>query len=117
MVKKKHAASRVYKRKNFLSLLCEHRNNTIKRNKLIDLASNDEVKAVCEVISNILNGNIKLASSNIKKLQKYKRILRLLADRKTSAKDRKKTLKQTGGFLSVILPAALSLLTSIFSRR
>ncbi len=111
-----HPASRVYKRHNFLALLCENRNKPKQRNKLIDYANNKEIHAICEIILNVLNGNIKLANANIKKLKRYKTALRSLTYKKNSLANRKKTLKQHGGFLSFILPAAIGLLSQLFRK-
>lgn len=101
-----------YKRRDFLNLLGKSKTKH-RRNLLIELADRGELNAVCECIDNVLRGNVRLPRSKINKLNKYKKHLRLLTKKRLSNKKRKATLKQHGGFLSILLPTALSLLSTI----
>jgi glucan phosphorylase len=59
------------------------------------------VKTISECSYNILKGHVRLTATQKKRLSRYKRALRALADRKTSTRQRK-TLMQRGGFLPLI---------------
>ena len=104
-----------YKKRDFLSLIAKAKNPK-KRNQLIDYADNEEILAICECIYNVLQNNIPIEDKDYKKLKKFKTTLRSLI-RKTSMKKRKNTLKQHGGFLNVLIPAALSVLSGLLGRR
>lgn len=75
------------------------------------------VKAVCECALNTLKGNVPLTPHQKKKLRAHKQLLRRLADRRVSLFKKKKILvQQGGGFLSVLIPAALSVLSTILHK-
>ena len=80
---------------------------------LIDLADASEIKAISECILNVLNGHIKLKSEQKKKLKRHKDTLRHLASRSNSTHRKRALLHQRGGFLSALLPLALSAVGSI----
>ena len=99
-------------RKDFLNLLAQSK--TPKRRRLlIEWAGKNDLDALSEISLNTLKGNIKLNPSSYKKMQKYKKVLRTLASKKASVNKRKKIVKQHGGFLPFLIPAALSVVSSI----
>ena len=100
------------KHKDFLTLLGNSKQRK-RRNALIELGTNEEIDSISECILNILQGKVKLKSQEIKKLQKIKQYLRLLANKKCSIKKRKTLLKQKGGFLAALIPLAISAVTSL----
>lgn len=67
------------------------------------------IKIICEIIYNILQGNVKLDSKTRKQLEKYKRQLRCLVCRKRSLAAKRRILNQKGGaaFLPVIIARVL----------
>ncbi len=67
-----------------------------------------------ECIKNILNGNVPLDKAQLSQLRKYKTTLRSLANKCIAAKEKKRVLKQRGGFIATLLPIALSALGSLF---
>ena len=71
------------------------------------------ILAICESIYNIIEGRVPISTDQKEKLKKYKIILRKLVQ-KNKLKYKKKLLVQSGGFLSVILPTVLSLISSLF---
>ena len=87
---------------------------------LIRESGPDLVKAICECAYNTLKGNVPLTPAQYRKLRRYKKHLRTLADRKKSQKVKKRTL-QSGGFLgallSTILPAVTGLIGGLVNRR
>ena len=97
------------KHKDFLTLLGNSKQRK-RRNALIELGTNEEIDSISECILNILQGKVKLKSQEIKKLQKIKQYLRLLANKKCSIKKRKTLFKQKGGlFFKNIVSAIISL--------
>ena len=82
--------------------------------------SGSDLKAICECAYKTLKGNVPLTPAQYRKLRRYKKHLRTLADRKKSQKVKKRTL-QSGGFLgallSTILPAVTGLIGGLVNRR
>lgn len=110
--KDKTFKSLAYKKKNYLTLL----GNTSKKRKrdlLIDYGEKDDIQAICECIHNVLQGKITLPKRKLGLLKKHRKCLRSLTSGGLSLKSKKNSLKQRGGFLSVLLPAAISAIASI----
>lgn len=101
-----------YVNSDYLSLLGKTKNKK-KRDILIDIATNDQLKAILECIFNILDGSVLLSKTHIDKLKKHKSVLRKHRNDKLSTEQRKLLLKQKGGFLNVLLPIASGILGSI----
>lgn len=75
---------------------------------------NSLIKSVCECVLNLLSGNIPITGLQKKKLVPYKRTLRRLSDKKVPLFKKRRILIQKGeGFLSILIPAAVSLLSSV----
>ncbi|GFS93075.1 uncharacterized protein TNCV_532751 [Trichonephila clavipes] len=64
--------------------------NPAQRKAILKSATDDQIKALCEICDNLLSGNI--PTKKIKKLCSYKRVIRLLANRSVPI-SRKQTLK------------------------
>ena len=97
---------------NFLKLLTSC--NSRLQKVLIKNATKEQIYSLCEIILNILNGNVKLSEEEFKKLDKKKKVLRYLVQNKTSIK-KKKYLIQKGGFLQFIIPSIITGIASIVS--
>ena len=110
-LKKLLAQSHAKKNASFLHLLGNASRN--RRKLLIELANNGEIYAVCECIKNTLRGNIPIEGGKKKLLSKYKKYLRLLTNGKLKLKNKRSVLKQHGGFLGMLIPAALGALKTI----
>ena len=104
--------SKAFKEKEYLTLLSKTGSKK-KRNVLLDLADKEQIGSICEIILNLLTGNLPVGEKEKRKLNKHKSTLRELSKKKLSLKKRKQILKQKGGFLSVLLPLAVSALTSV----
>ena len=78
---------------------------------ILGKADSKLIQAICEGVYNILEGNIQLDSKSKQDLLKYKILLRKLVQ-KSSLKQKKKLLLQSGGALPAILPLVLSSLAS-----
>ena len=89
------------------------------RKKYFKTCSKDCIVKICECVKNLLNSNLKIQPSHLKKLSRHKHTLRSLALKKTSLAKRKQLL-QRGGFIGALLPAIIpavaSLLGGLFSR-
>ena len=96
--------SKVVKRRDFLQLLANSKNK--RRQTLLEIATSDEIKAIIELLYNILHGSIKLSTKDLQKLRKYKKLIREITEKKKNVKQVKGLLKQKGGFL---LPLAIPL--------
>jgi len=87
-----------------------------RRKILIDKAKNCVIDSISEIALNCLKGNFPVKNCDFKKLKNNKAILRKLAQKypkKFPIEERRKILVQRGGFLQVLIPAALSYLGSL----
>ena len=85
-----------------------------QRKALLQNISPGLLKCLCECSLNVLKGNVKLTSSQKQLLRRHRKVLRSLADRKTTVKRKKQLLVQKGGFLPALLGPILSTLAGLF---
>ena len=90
--------------------------NIKQRRVLINKCKNCLVNAISEISKNCLKGNIKLSKCKINKLKKYKNVLRLISKRLPLCKRKKLIIQKGGGFLSILIPPALALLTEFLKK-
>ena len=88
------------------------------RKALFEHGPADLVICICECSLNLLKGVIPLTRTQKRTLSRYKKHLRILADKKLSRKKKKDLLIQKGGnpFLAALLPPVLSVLGSLFTK-
>ena len=88
--------------------------NTKNFKKAVDNLEDCVIKAISEIASNCLKGNIPLNKCQFTKLEKFQNILRFLSGN-SQLKQKRKILKGQRGYqlLSVLLPSALSFLFSV----
>lgn len=87
-----------------------------KKSLLLRNCSNSFIKAICECVLNVLKGNVKLTKRQKFKLTPYKVVVRKLGSKSLPIYKKRKILVQKGeGFLSFLIPAAISTLTSLFN--
>ena len=80
---------------------------------IIKHAPTDLVTAISEIVLNLIKGVIKLTAHQKKRLSRYKKELLALAKKKVSlGKKRKILVQKGGGVVSILVPLALSLLSS-----
>lgn len=103
--------NRIKANRDFLGLLCY--SNKKLRDLLIKNANKEQIYTLCEIILNILNGNLKLSEDQLQKLSKIKAKLRNIIKR--SSLKKKKYLIQKGGFLQILIPSIISGLATIIS--
>lgn len=110
-----YGKSKALARKDFLQLLA--RSRTAKKRKLLaEWADKSDLDAVSECMANVLKGNVHLKPRDVSKLRCNRNALRSLARKKTSSREKRKTIHMRGGFLGTVLPLAISALTSIIPR-
>ena len=80
--------------------------------KFIREAEECVINAISEIAKNCIYGNIPLNKCDFRKLSKYQGILRKIS-KKSSVSNRRKLINQKGGFLSLLIPPALSLIASV----
>ena len=102
-------------KRNFDALRVLQRANPKLRKAIIQNSKGDLILALCEVIENTLHGTVKLTLIQRKKLKRYGEVLRRVANRSVAIKEKQKLLVQRGGFLSVILPPAIALVSALIS--
>ena len=84
------------------------------RNAIIEHGPAELIKAISEIVLNVLKGVVKLTARQKKRLIRYKNKLRALSSNKVSQKIKRKFLTQKGGgaaLAGVLLPIALSVLS------
>lgn len=98
----------------------EHLRNLLKsksKKKVLKLCPNHTIKSVCECALNLLQGNIPISNLQKRKLVPHKLRIRKLADKKVPLYRKRKLLQtQRGeGLLSILLPAAITAITSLIN--
>lgn len=88
--------------------------NKPQRNALINTTTKDQLQCICDCASNILNGNIKITDSDLRKLKRYQNHLRFLSD-KNGQIEKKRIVIQEGGFLPLLLTPILSVAGSLLA--
>ena len=107
----------VLKHGEFIKKLAENKKNKKEINHLIKNSKANEINSLSEVALNILNGTLPCTRHRKKILKKKLRDLRLLGDKKTVNKSKKRVLMKGGGFLlSALIPVAISAITSLLNK-
>lgn len=86
----------------FLHRLCDSKTKAVTRKKLINKATGEQIRSICELCLNLNNLNIPVTCKQRRKLLPYKTSILKLAAKKPSIKIRKKFLNQSGGFLPIL---------------
>lgn len=85
-----------------------------ERKELLKKSNFGLIKSIVECIENVLNGNVKLDRTHMKKLKRYKSQLRRIYSSGKKWSSKKKVIIQTGGgFLPTLL---IPVITAIASR-
>lgn len=71
------------------------------------------MRAICECIQNFLKENVDIPPETLEKLRAYKTCLRSLGNDQMMNEERKRAMKQRGGFLPLLIPAVLSVISGI----
>ena len=97
---------------NFLKILSKK--SPKKRKLILHEFSNDKVlyKALSELSHNLIKGNIPVENKRLKRLRRHQNIFKELncpKNKKCKTK-RRKLIEQSGGFLPILIPAAIAVL-------
>ena len=107
----------ILKHSEFIKKLGEIKKNKKEIIHLIKNSKANEINSLSEVAFNILNGTLPCTRHRKKILKKKLHDLRLLGDKKTVNKSKKKVLMKGGGFLlSALIPVAISAITSLLNK-
>ena len=107
----------ILKHREFIKKLGEIKKNKKEIIHLIKNSKANEINSLSEVAFNILNGTLPCTRHRKNILKKKLRDLRLLGDKKTANKSKKRVLMKGGGFLlSALIPVAISALTSLLNK-
>lgn len=83
------------------------------RQTLLRRAHGRTIKLLSECCLNFLQQTFSVRQPVLKRLKRHKQAIRSVAQRGQTVTKRRSTLVQKGGFLPLILPAAISFLTSL----
>jgi hypothetical protein len=89
----------------------------MKRKAILQVGGNDLVHGVSECCLNILNGAVKLTPAQKKKLVKFRKPIRKLADKRVPLKVKHRLITQTGGFLAPLLSVLTPILGTLLGTR
>lgn len=95
--------------RNLAALQALAKANRVIQKSMISHGSKDFIMSLVECVTNIIRGNVKLTSAQLRELQPFERHLRKFIRKKTSQKERKVIL-QKGGFIGAIVKPILSFL-------
>lgn len=87
-----------------------------QRRSLLLRSKGKLLRLLSECCLNFLRQSYKVPTTSIQKLKPYKSVIRQLAKRRLPVRDRRRALVQKGGFLPLILPAAISFLANLLRR-
>lgn len=104
---KKHA--------RFLHLLAKAK-SAKERRAILKHAKKEHLNIIREICLNLCAGNVSLSDCIKKRIKKFSRVIRSLANRKKPHKNIKRTLVMRGGFLQLLLPAILGLISTVGGR-
>ena len=90
-----------------------------KRKKILVHLKKKQINTISEIFSNFLKRKLTLNKKIIKRASRYKKELRRIALKKTPLGEKIKVLssQRGGNLLGVLLPTAVSLISSLFSRK
>lgn len=96
-----------------LKKICNCTKKTNTKNLINSSKDKSLIKVLSDCILNTLNGNINLPEKEKKKLKKFKSILRQILNEKVLTKKKKLLIQHGQGFLSILLPGAISLISAL----
>lgn len=114
--KKKNRSNKIRRRKENVDLMKIFLNASPQRRRVL-LEDGELLKFIIDCCTNFLRGNIRTVNHRVlSQLSRHKNLIRLLANRRTSKSRKKKIVAkgiQTGGFLQLLLPFAVRLLSGL----
>ncbi len=106
---------RLRRNSNFLKLLKHSRLN--KHRQLLKQPTSDQIKCFSELCNNLLHKRIRLSSAQLHQIKPHRKVVRALANRKISLREKKRLIRQQkGGFISILAPLLGTLASAILSK-
>ena len=106
----------IVKNKEFIDFFC--RLSPRKKQNLIPVLTKDQINTISEISKNFLNRNLTEDPNIIKKLRPSQKEIKTVSLKKVPLYKKKKILRSRkgGAILSVLLPLAASVVTSLLAR-
>ncbi len=98
--------------RSFLTFLLETQ-SSVQKKLLLQNITPPQLKALTEIIYNLLHSDITLSKDKLTKLKKYKSALRSLADKSVSVKQKKNILQRSIPAITLVLQFVSPLLKSL----
>ncbi len=99
----------MFTKKQAHTLLSLHKCKPTQRKAMLSSVGNDIIKALSEASYNTLRGNIPLSSAQFRRLKKHKQMMRTMAHKSISLREKRRLLvNQKGGFLPALIPILAS---------
>ena len=98
-----------------LKFIASVKNDFLRKKLLQSMSDECLFKALNEIAINYSKGNIKLTSNQKRRMRKHEKLIRKLSRKNNKSSYKKSLIKQSGGFLPIILPAVASILTSLIT--
>lgn len=99
-----------------MHIWCDTKSPKIKKSIIEEMSKKEcFFEAVYEIIDNIYLKNLELTPSSLKKLKKYLKVMEKIHQRPQNKVIRKKLVRQTGGFLPIVLPILASVISDLIS--
>lgn len=105
--------NRVKLHASYLHRLCK--SNVKDRKVLINKATGEQIRSICELCLNLNNRNIPVSNSQKTKLLRHKAVIQKLCLR-APIKSKKKYLCQKGGFLPALVPVLATIVGGLVGR-
>ena len=107
----------VVKNKEFIKFFCQL--SPSSKSRVVNGLNENYINTISEICKNFLERNLTQDPKIIQKLKKSRTALRIVSLKKTPLYKKKKILQSRSGgaILSVLLPLAAGLISSIFSRK
>jgi hypothetical protein len=86
------------------------------RKAILKNSDKDLIITICECVYNLLCGNVITDRKILKKLESHKKTMRKLVSSNDSIESKRNLLIQKGGFLPIIIPTILDLVTRLFKQ-
>lgn len=90
--------------------------NPLQRRSLLLQSSGRKLRLISECCLNFLRESFRVPPATVTKLRPYKRVIRTLATKRSPVGERRRLLVQQGGFLPLLIPAAISFLSHLLTR-
>jgi hypothetical protein len=106
------------KKLDFLTALKKLKPN--HRCSVVNYLNDDGIETLCEIVHNVVHKDIKLSSSKKAKIRKefggHRKKLAYLGNKKNDIVEKRKILKQNGGFLGTLLTIAIPIIADLIIR-